>query len=158
MPGMGTLPASTPTPTPARQTSLPTCQCCGRAIKLRGKVIALHGYQRPCWGVQTRSCYGAGYQPYAVARDGLVAMLVSLQRSVAALAQDVAAMRDTPVPVLVREGRTAMRPVWCQPTSALYPMRQREWFQRQATRMAGLVCEQAFAQQRYDAWKAPFPA
>lgn len=46
-----------------------TCQICERKIKANTGVIAHHGYTRPGWGSQTRSCEGARELPYEVSRD-----------------------------------------------------------------------------------------
>jgi hypothetical protein len=47
------------------------CQVCGRAIKANTGTIAHHGYQRPGYGYQTRSCAGARHVPYEVGHDAL---------------------------------------------------------------------------------------
>jgi hypothetical protein len=48
-----------------------TCQVCGgKYLASRGK-IAHHGYQRPGWGSQTESCFGALFPPFEVSRDRL---------------------------------------------------------------------------------------
>lgn len=52
-------------------TMITTCQICGRAIQANTGRIALHGYRRPHQGWQTRSCFGARFQPYEVACDAL---------------------------------------------------------------------------------------
>src|SRR5882672_703843 len=47
------------------------CQICEREIKATTGVIAHHGYTRPGWGQQTRSCDGARELPYEVSRDAI---------------------------------------------------------------------------------------
>lgn len=59
---------SEPKPPPA---SSGTCQCCGRIIGDSIGTIAHHGYTRPRYGVQTRSCYGATFPSFEISRDRL---------------------------------------------------------------------------------------
>lgn len=58
-----------------------TCQICARAIKANTGVIAHHGYQRPGYGWQTASCFGAQYKPYEESRDAILICIESYKVS-----------------------------------------------------------------------------
>lgn len=60
-------------------TSVTTCQICARAIKANTGTIAHHGYSRPGFGYQTRSCYGAHYLPYQKSRDAITGAIEANQ-------------------------------------------------------------------------------
>lgn len=55
----------------ARLVDAMTCQCCGRPIMAKGGTVAHHGYERPAYGYQTASCFGARALPFEVSRDAL---------------------------------------------------------------------------------------
>lgn len=52
-----------------------TCQCCGGSYLAKKGLIAHHGYQRPGYGNQTASCYGARNLPFEESRDCLGEMI-----------------------------------------------------------------------------------
>ncbi len=56
------------------------CQICERDIKAKNGIIAHHGYTRPGWGEQTRSCDGARELPYEVSRDAIPAAIENVAR------------------------------------------------------------------------------
>lgn len=56
-----------------------TCQCCGRAHLANTGKMAHHGYERPGYGWQTASCYGARHLPFQVSRDALGSMIALLK-------------------------------------------------------------------------------
>ncbi len=57
-----------------------TCQCCGRRIFAQTGTIAHHGYQRPGFGQQTASCWGAKQLPYEADRTILGRMIEAFKR------------------------------------------------------------------------------
>lgn len=46
-----------------------TCQICGRVVKATKGITSHHGYRRPEYGWQTKSCKGARHLPYEVSCD-----------------------------------------------------------------------------------------
>lgn len=54
-----------------REAATMTCQCCGRKHLANRGWIAHHGYQRPGYGYQTASCFGAKALPFEVDRSKL---------------------------------------------------------------------------------------
>lgn len=56
------------------------CQICGRRIKARDGRIAHHGYERPSYGFQTRSCIGAREKPYEVSCDAIPPAIQHIER------------------------------------------------------------------------------
>jgi hypothetical protein len=82
-----------------------TCQLCGRLIGAAIGEIASHGYRRPGYGMQTRSCAGSWHLPYEVSRDRLSSMIAELrirERDELQAIADVEAER-IPVRLFVRD-------------------------------------------------------
>lgn len=63
------------------------CQCCERPILAETGVIAHHGYERPDYGYQTASCYGARHLPFEVARDELGSMIEMMRNKLSNMQQ-----------------------------------------------------------------------
>lgn len=57
------------------------CQCCGRAIHAALGTIAHHGYQRPGYGWQTRSCFGAKRLPWQADRSAVKELIDHLKET-----------------------------------------------------------------------------
>jgi len=58
------------------------CQICQRTHKLRGKLLVLHGYQRPGHGYITGECPGVGFEPYELSCARCVSFLDWLLKKV----------------------------------------------------------------------------
>lgn len=62
-----------------------TCQICDRPIFAESGVIAHHGYERPGYGWQTASCYGARRLPWEKSCDAVADYIEIIKRDVANL-------------------------------------------------------------------------
>jgi len=92
-----------------------TCQICARAIKSKNGLIAHHGYTRPGYGYQTRSCPGAKFRPYEVSCDCIQATIDSMnswvEKAQATHAEWIANPPDTLTWAEMRNGRTTGRTI-----------------------------------------------
>lgn len=81
------------------------CQICEREIKANTGLIAHHGYQRPGWGEQTSSCYGARNLPYEVSRDAIPPVLESYKRGLESQEERLTKMKTNPPKALPNYSR-----------------------------------------------------
>lgn len=79
-----------------------TCSVCFRnvAVTRNGAGMALHGYTRPEYGYQTRSCMGVSFPPFELSNEGTRAFQQSLL---------VAAANEARHAATIREGRSPIR-------------------------------------------------
>jgi hypothetical protein len=76
------------------------CQCCGRAILANLGSIAHHGYERPGWGYQSASCFGAKRLPFEADRAALGEMIVFMRDRLARAEKHRAAIKAEKKPIV----------------------------------------------------------
>lgn len=61
-----------------------TCSCCFRSIATKhgNARMADHGYRRPGYGFQTKSCFGTNYPPLEYSNSGLVAIIEYIKKEI----------------------------------------------------------------------------
>lgn len=77
------------------------CQICARPIFAEVGVIAHHGYERPGWGYQTASCWGARHLPYEVSREELGRHIELLKERMAEMVKAKRAVQFEEVPLFL---------------------------------------------------------
>lgn len=76
-----------------------TCQICARPIFAETGVIAHHGYERPGYGYQTSSCWGARYLPFETDRSILLNYIAQQRKDLEAREIRRAAVEAETLPV-----------------------------------------------------------
>ena len=76
------------------------CQACGRAILANMGSIAHHGYERPGWGYQSASCFGAKRLPFEADRAALGEMIVFMRDRLARNEKHRAAIKAEKKPIV----------------------------------------------------------
>lgn len=98
-----------------------TCQICAREIKSANGLIAHHGYQRPGYGYQTRSCFGARWKPYECGHDAIDAYLPKLEQWLGDARVSVSALLADPPGSMTYERRDAYHKVVVGPIDLMKP-------------------------------------
>jgi hypothetical protein len=83
-----------------REKKAKTCQICGGKYLAEKGLIAHHGYQRPGWGYQTASCYGARYLPFQESRDRLGEWIERLESMLVDAEKELKFVKTSPELVL----------------------------------------------------------
>lgn len=131
-----------------------TCQICARPIHAANGIIAHHGYERPQYGWQTDSCFGARCEPFEVSRDELLKHLYRLKAGARHRARLVRALREDPARPVPGEKdyRTGETPMII-PAHPSYERMRRIELHRRERDFRMIVDEYTRQWKRYHAWK-----
>lgn len=146
------------------------CQICGRAIKASAGIIAHHGYERPGNGWQTRSCFGARYQPYEVSCSALAPFIESVGLFKVKTETALATLKASPPETLMYRlashlpQQSVARPEGFNPEqispvrAAMHGSYERQfsnWVRKHEREITSARIAIEEAQKRLAAWKAP---
>lgn len=85
---------SQPARGPRTQENTGTCPCCFLNVKLKNGYTVLHGYKRPGDGATSGRCFGVGYPPFEVSREGTRDYLAVIQQEIKGLESKKRAVGD----------------------------------------------------------------